>query len=352
MPERITCFLFRTRGHKRLHFTDILIYVYLTLGTILMFGPVVWGVVSSFKTPAELAKYPPSFLPYANNTIEVEGYDRPLSMYTVTLDDGSVAELAQVRRVGIEAQLVDPSNPDEVIKIHVDQTEPLSSLALQWENFTLPLERFEFFAFFKNSIVVTVLATLLTLFVNSLAAFALSKYDFKGRDLIFLLTISTLMIPTTVTLVPNFLIITKLGWVNSLIGVIIPAVASPTSVFLLRQYMLTLPDELLDAARIDGATEWRIYWQIVLPLSAPAIAVLAIFSVNWRWNDFLWPLIVLTHTEKFTIPLGLHLFQSDYQIEWQYLLAMSVLALLPITVIFAFLQRHITTGIASTGVKM
>jgi len=317
-----------------------------------MFGPVVWGVVSAFKTPAELAKYPPSFLPYANNTTEVEGYDRPLSMYTVTLDDGSVAELAQVRRVGIEAQLVDPANPGELVKVHVDQTEALSSLALQWENFTLPLERFEFFTFFKNSIVVTVLATLLTLFVNSLAAFALSKYDFKGRDLIFLLTIATLMIPTTVTLVPNFLIITKLGWVNSLTGVIIPAVASPTSVFLLRQYMLTLPDELLDAARIDGATEWRIYWQIVLPLSAPAIAVLAIFSVNWRWNDFLWPLIVLTHTEKFTIPLGLHLFQGDYQTEWQYLLAMSVLALLPITVIFAFLQRHITTGIASTGVKM
>jgi alpha-1,4-digalacturonate transport system permease protein len=352
MPERIIRFLFRTRGHTRLHYTDILMYVYLTLGTLLMFGPVVWGLLSSFKTSAELAKYPPSFLPYANHTVEVEGYDRPLAMYAVTLDDGSVAELAQVRRVGIEAQLVDPANPDELIKVHVDQTEPLSSLALQWENFTLPLERFEFFTFFKNSALVTVLATLLTLFVNSLAAFALSKYDFRGRNLIFLLTISTLMIPTTVTLVPNFLIITKLGWVNSLVGVIIPAVASPTSVFLLRQYMLTLPDELLDAARIDGATEWRIYWRIVLPLSAPAIAVLTIFSVNWRWNDFLWPLIVLTHTEKFTIPIGLHLFQGDYQTEWQYLLAMSVLALLPITVIFAFLQRYITEGIASTGVKM
>jgi len=352
MRKKIIRFLFRTRGRERLHATDILMYVYLTLGTFLMFGPVVWGVISSFKTPAELEKYPPSFLPYASKTVAVEGYDRPLSMYTVTLDDGSVAELAQVRRVGIEAQFIDPANPDKLIKIHVDQTEPISSLALQWENYTLPLERFEFFTFFKNSIVVTVLATLLTLLVNSMAAFALSKYDFKGRDLIFFLTIGTLMIPTTVTLVPNFLIITELGWVNSLVGVILPAVASPTSVFLLRQYMLTLPDELLEAARLDGASEWRIYWQIVVPLSAPAIAVLAIFSVNWRWNDFLWPLIVLTHTEKFTIPIGLHLFQGDYQIEWQYLLAMSVLALLPITIIFAFLQRYITSGIASTGIKM
>jgi alpha-1,4-digalacturonate transport system permease protein len=352
MPDQFIRLLVRTRGQKRLHLTDLLMYVYLTLGTILMLGPVLWGVLSSFKTPAELEKYPPSFLPYAIDTVEVEGYDRPLSMYSVTLDDGSFAELAQVRRVGIEAQFIDPANPGEIIKVHVDQTEPLKSLTLQWENFSLPLEQFKFLTFFKNSIIVTVVATLLTLFVNSLAAFALSKYDFKGRNLIFLLTISTLMIPTTVTLVPNFLIITKLGWVNDLIGVIIPAVASPTSVFLLRQYMLTLPDELLEAARLDGASEWRIYWQIVIPLSAPAIAVLAIFSVNWRWNDFLWPLIVLTHNEKFTIPLGLHLFQGDYQIEWQYLLAMSVLALLPITIIFAFLQRHITTGIASTGVKM
>jgi alpha-1,4-digalacturonate transport system permease protein len=352
MLNQIIGFLLRTRGRKRLHFLDLLMYAYLTLGTILMFGPVVWGVLSSFKTPAELEKYPPSFLPYANETVEVEGYDRPLSLYTVTLDDGSVAELAQVRRVGIEAQFIDPANPEKLIKVHVEQAEPVRSLALQWENYTLPLERFKFFTFFKNSVVVTILATLITLFVNSLAAFALSKYDFKGRNLIFLLTISTLMIPTTVTLVPNFLIITSLGWVNSLIGIIIPAVASPTSVFLLRQYMLTLPDELLEAARMDGASEWRIYWQMILPLSAPAIAVLAIFSVNWRWNDFLWPLIVLTHTEHFTIPIGLHLFQGDYQIEWQYLLAMSILALAPITVIFAFLQRHITSGIASTGIKM
>jgi alpha-1,4-digalacturonate transport system permease protein len=352
MLNQVVGFLLRTRGHKHFHISDLLIYAYLTLGTIVMFGPVLWGAVSSFKTPAELEKYPPSFLPYANKTVEVEGFDRPLSVYRVTKDDGTVAELAQVRRVGIEAQLIDPAYPDELIKVHVDQTEPIRSLALQGENYTLPLERFEFFTFFKNSTLVTVLATLITLFVNSLAAFALSKYDFRGRNLIFLLTISTLMIPTTVTLVPNFLIITKLGWVNSLVGVIIPAVASPTSVFLLRQYMLTLPDELLEAARLDGSSEWRIYWQIVVPLSAPAIAVLGIFSVNWRWNDFLWPLIVLTHTEKFTIPIGLHLFQGDYQIEWQYLLAMSVLALLPITVIFAFLQKYITTGIASTGIKM
>jgi alpha-1,4-digalacturonate transport system permease protein len=115
--------------------------------------------------------------------------------------------------------------------------------------------------------------------------------------------------------------------------------------------MLTIPDELIDAARIDGASEWRIYWQIMLPLAAPALAVLAIFSVTWRWNDFLWPLIVLSRSEVFTLQVGLNSFQGDLQIQWHFVLAMTVLTLLPITVVFAFLQRYITTGIATTGLK-
>ncbi|MBE2221496.1 MAG: carbohydrate ABC transporter permease [Anaerolineae bacterium] len=347
-----TKFLFRTRGTHRLHIADILMYLYLGLGTLLMFGPVLWGAVSSFKTAAELERFPPSFLPSADEKVEVEGYDSPLSLYTVTLDDGTVAELAQVRRIGIEAQFIDPVNPGELIKVHVNQTEPVRSFALQWQNYIQPLQRFQFFTFFKNSVIVTVSATLITLFINSLAAFALSKYDFRGRHIMFILILGTLMIPTTVTLVPNFLVVTTLGWSNKLIGVILPTVATPTGVFLLRQYMLTIPDDLLDAARIDGASEWRIYWQIILPLASPAIAVLAIFSVMWRWNDFLWPLVVLTQTDKFTLQMGLNMFQGQFDIQWQYLLAMSVLALLPITIIFIFLQRYITTGIASSGVKM
>jgi alpha-1,4-digalacturonate transport system permease protein len=148
-----------------------------------------------------------------------------------------------------------------------------------------------------------------------------------------------------------FLVITGIGWNNNLLGVIVPAAATPTGVFLLRQYMLTIPDELLASARIDGASEWRVYWQIVLPLAAPAMAVLAIFSVMWRWNDFLWPLIVLTRSELFTLQVGLAAFQGELNVQWHYVLAMTVLTLLPITLVFAFLQRFITTGIATTGMK-
>jgi len=133
--------------------------------------------------------------------------------------------------------------------------------------------------------------------------------------------------------------------------VIWPAIATPTGVFLLRQYMLTIPDDLLDAARMDHASEWRVYWKIVLPLAAPAIAVLVIFSVMWRWNEFLWPLIVLNRSEEFTLQLALNSFQGELQTAWSSLLAMTVLTLLPITIVFAILQKYITQGIAQSGVK-
>ncbi len=334
-----------------MHATDVLSYAYLAVGVIVMFGPVLWLVASSFKTPAGLLEFPPTFLPYSQQTVEVPGYDEPLPLFEVTLEDGTTERLAQIRRVGLQAQMVDPDDPDERITVGLDQREAIRELRLATENYTVPLERFNFLTYLRNSVVVTVVATLITLVVNSMAAFALSKYKFRGRNAVFLLIIGTLMIPISVILVPVYLVITQVGWVNNLWGVIIPGAATPTGVFLLRQYMLTIPDQLLDAGRIDGASEWRLYWQIVLPLSAPAMAVLAIFSVMWRWNDFLWPLIVLTRSELFTLQVGLNAFQGELNVQWHYVLAMTVLTLLPITLVFAFLQRFITTGIASSGVK-
>ena len=347
----VTGFLTRTRGRGSLHVTDVLTYLYLFLGVVIMFGPVFWLVLSSFKTPAALVEFPPSLLPYSQETVPVEGYDAPLPLFEVRLEDGTLAQLAQVRRVGLEAQMVDPQRPEEIIRVPIDARKELRSVQFAWNNYTEPLARFNFLTFLRNSVVVTVTATLITLIINSMAAFALSKYQFRGRNIIFLVIIGTLMIPISVILVPVYLVITEVGWVNSLWGVIIPGAATPTGVFLLRQYMLTIPDELLASARIDGASEWRIYWQIVLPLAAPALAVLAIFSVMWRWNDFLWPLIVLTRSELFTLQVGLNSFQGELNIQWHFVLAMTVLTLLPITVVFAFLQRFITTGIATTGIK-
>ena len=139
--------------------------------------------------------------------------------------------------------------------------------------------------------------------------------------------------------------------INSLWGVILPGAATPTGVFLLRQYMLTLPRELIEAARMDHASESAIYWRVVLSLSIPAIAVLAIFSIMWRWNDFLWPLIVLSKSEVYTLQIALNAFHGELTSQWNYVLAMTMVTLLPIALIFAYLQKFITTGIASTGMK-
>lgn len=344
-------FLTRTRNPRRFSISDFLSYLYLIFGIFLMFGPVLWLVLSSLKTPAALVEFPPSLLPYGQDSVIVEGYDEPLPLFDVNLPDGSQARLAQVRRIGIESQLVDPVNPGEIIKVNINDRTPAKSLSLEWSNYTDSLKSFNFLQYLNNSVVVTALATIITLIINSMAAFALSKYEFKGRNLVYVIIISTLLIPISVILVPVFLVITELNMNNNLWGVIIPGAATPTGVFLLRQYMLTIPDELIAAARIDGASEWRIYWQVMLPLAAPALAVLTIFSVMWRWNDFLWPLIVLSQNELFTLQVGLNSFQGELNVKWNYILAMTVMTLLPITLVFAFLQKYITTGISSTGMK-
>ncbi|MBN1657928.1 MAG: carbohydrate ABC transporter permease [Anaerolineae bacterium] len=345
-------FLLRRQGGKKLSTADVITYLYLGLGTLLMFGPVLWLIVSSFKPIEGLYDFPPTFLPYRQETVEVEGYDKPLAVYNVTMEDGSVQRLAQVARVGLVARMIDPNQPGmKPIDVNLDQRTPVRSVYFSVSNYTEAVQRFPFMIYLRNTVVVTIAATVVTLLVNSMAGFGLSKYRYKGRDAIFLVMISTLMVPVSVILIPAFLVIAKVGWVNSLWGLIIPGAATPTGVFLLRQYMLTIPDELLEAARIDGASEWRIYWQIVLPLAAPAIAVLTIFSFMWRWNDFLWPLIVLSRSELFTLQVGLNAFQGELNVQWHYILAMTVLTLLPITVVFALLQKHITSGIATTGMK-
>jgi alpha-1,4-digalacturonate transport system permease protein len=347
----ILAFLTRTRGRGRLHWTDWFTYTYLLLGVLLMFGPVVWIALSSFKTQAQILEFPPSLLPYGQITAAVEGHDQPLPLFRVRLEDGSERVMAQVRRIGIQSQLVDPDNPGETIKVNVKDREPVRAFELAWSNYTDLFDRFSFGRYLWNSVFITSVSTVLMLLFNSMAAFALAKYDFRGRMTVFVLIIATLMIPPTIVLVPTFLVVSQLGLINNPWGVIWPGVATPTGVFLLRQYMLTIPDDLIDAARMDNASEWRIYWRIILPLTAPALAVLAIFAIMWRWNDFLWPLIVLTRNEQFTLQLALNAFQGEMATQWNNLLAMTVLTLLPITCVFGFLQRYITTGIAGTGIK-
>ena len=336
---------------EKYHWTDYFSYFYLFLGVFLMFGPIIWLGLSSVKSLAGIQEYPPTILPLSQIQVEVDGYEKPLSLYNVTLEDGSTTELAEIKRVGITSKMVDPKDTEKTFKIPIDKREKIREFSVQWDNYLDPLRKYNFLLYFKNSIFVTVIATIITLIINSMAAYALSIYEFRGKNIALVFVIGTLLIPLTIILVPVFYVIANFGMINSLWGVILPGAATPTGVFLLRQYMLTLPRELIEAARMDHASEWAIYWRIVLPLSIPAIAVLAIFSIMWRWNDFLWPLIVLSKSEVYTLQIALNAFHGELTSQWNYVLAMTMVTLLPIALIFTYLQKFITTGIASTGMK-
>ncbi len=344
-------FLTRRRGGDRWHWTDVVTWVWLIGGLLVMFGPAVWLVLSSFKTPAALASFPPTLMPYVIEEASVAGYDRPLPLYEVRQADGRTVFLAEVRRIGIIAQMVDPKAPETIVKVNIADRQPVEKVSFATANYTEPFVHFDFLRYLWNSVFVTVVATAVTLLINSMAAFALAKYKFRGQSTILIVIVGTLMVPLGVIMVPLYSMISALGLFNSLWGVIWPTVATPTGVFLLRQYMLTIPDELIDAARMDKASEWQIYWRIVLPLSAPALAVLAIFSVVWRWNDFLWPLIVLSQSQLYTLQVGLNVYAGQLNVQWHYILAMTVVTMIPVVLVFVFLQRFIARGIATSGLK-
>jgi multiple sugar transport system permease protein len=216
-----------------------------------------------------------------------------------------------------------------------------------------------------NSAIVAGSVTVLQLFFNSLAAYVFAKRRFPGRNAIFLVFLATMMVPPQVTLIPNYLILKRIpffggndalgngghGLLDSYGGLILPGVVSAFGIFLLRQYMTSIPDELLDAARIDGAGEFRVYWRVVLPLCGPALAAMAIFTFTYAWEDFLWPLIVISSSGKYTAPLGLALFVVKNRTSWNLLMAGSVVATLPMVAIFLVFQRRFIQGISMTGLK-
>lgn len=219
-------------------------------------------------------------------------------------------------------------------------------------NYLDAFQRGNFTVYFRNSFIVAVSATILTLIINSMAGYALAKYKFKGNKIIFFGFIATLMIPTEVVMVPMFMVLRYFGLIDTLLGIIIPPAATPTGVFLVRQYMVTIPNELMESARIDGASEWKIFWRIMLPLAKPVLIALTIFSFMWRWNDFLGPFIVLSSQSKYTIQVAIANFIGQYSVDWTSLLAMNVTAMIPVIIVFLIFQKQFVKGIAMSGVKM
>lgn len=220
-----------------------------------------------------------------------------------------------------------------------------------WSNFVTSWNKLPFEVYYVNSIAIALIAVVVTVFINLLAGYTFAKYEFWGRDVLFFMLLATLMIPIQVIMVPEFFVVAKLGWVNTWWGVLVPRAAEAFGIFMVRQFMVSIPDELIEAARLDGAGEFEIFRKIILPNSWPVIAVLTIFTFMWRWNDFSWPLVVLHDPSSYTVPLGLNLMKGLYFTDWTGLMSMALVSILPMLLIFVFFQRYFVQGIAGSGMK-
>lgn len=264
-----------------------ILHLILGLGLVIAVAPFFWMLSTSFKSGGGIFKYPPQILPH---------------------------------------------NP-----------------TLQWY-FQL-FRDVDFFLHFKNSLIVAVTTTVFQLFLSSLAGYAFAKLRFAGRDRIFTLLMATLMIPGQITMIPVFLFLKQLGLLNTYWGLILPTAVGVFGIFLIRQFMLTVPDDLIEASRIDGCSEFRIYWSVVLPLCKPVLATLGIFTFMGSWNDFLLPLIVMMGEDRYTLPVALANLNSQNATKFGLLMAGAVVVVIPVILIFAFAQKYVIRGIATTGLK-
>ena len=264
------------------------LYAVLVLGLIVVVGPFLWMVLSAVKPEAEIRAVPPTWWPHT----------------------------------------------------------------FTWENFRALFTRLDFPLYFFNSTLVAVLVTVGNLLFCSFAGYALAKLNFPGRKALLLVVLGMLMVPGMALFVPQFVLVSNLHLADTYAGLILPFVAGPFGVFLMRQFLLSVPDDLIEAARVDGAGEWRIFWRIVLPLCRPALATLGILTFVTSWNNFLWPLVVATTESKYTLPVALALYSiGQNRSFFGLLLAGSTVVVLPVLIVFLMLQRHFLRGIATTGLK-
>ncbi|OCA85663.1 sugar ABC transporter ATP-binding protein [Bacillus sp. FJAT-27225] len=265
------------------------ITIVLIAGSLILLSPLWWMISTSLKSPAEIAQYPPTFIPkefHFSNYLEA------------------------------------------------------------WK--TAPFTRWA-----MNTLFIAVIGTIGAVVVNSLVAYAFAKIRFKGRNALFVIVLSTMLIPGFVTMVPQYILFSKLGWLNTYLPLIVPAfLGSAFFIFLLRQFMMTIPNSLIEAAILDGANHIQIWWHIMVPLTKPALMTVAIFNFNGAWNDLLGPLLYINDERLYTLQIGLQTFKGTVQTQWHYLMAMSVTVLLPVVLIFFFFQRYFIEGSnISSGTK-
>jgi ABC-type glycerol-3-phosphate transport system permease component len=234
-----------------------------------------------------------------------------------------------------------------VLPPHLFVTKPV------WRNYLDVFEKTNFATGFLNSTFITMVKTFFTLLFSAMGGFAFAKYDFPGRNALFVFLLGTMMIPGVVTLIPIFMVIVSIGWVDTYQALIVPGLASAFGIFLMRQYMLTIPDELLAAARIDGAGDLRLFFQLALPMSVPALITLAIFTFFANWNDLFWPIIIIRTAAHYTLPLTIMLLRSRFplNVDYSVIFAASFMATIPTLLVFFWLQRHFTGDVLSGALR-
>jgi multiple sugar transport system permease protein len=205
--------------------------------------------------------------------------------------------------------------------------------------------------YLMNSVFVSIVVTAVSLVVNSMAGYAFAKFRFRGRDPLFKILVASMVIPSQVTMLPLFLMLNKMGVINTYFGVIIPGMAGVFGIFLIRQFAMAIPDSLIEAARMDGASDFRIYWQLILPLCRPILLTLAIFTFMGTWNDFLWPLIVMTDDAMYTLPVALANLSLEHVQDTELMMAGAVMTIAPVLILFAVLQKYYIEGIMAGGLK-
>lgn len=271
----------------RIDWTELLVLAILGVGGIISFLPFFWMVTSAFKLPQEVTAFPPVWIP-----------SRPTM--------------------------------DNIVKV--------------WD-------QLDFARYFANSLFLSVTPTIIILFTSMLVGYVLAKIYFWGREFLFLCIIATMMVPWPVTLIPSYQMMSWFGWLDTYWPLIVPGMFSSFGIFLVRQFMHSIPDDLLDAGRIDGASELRIFVQLVLPLSVPVISTLGIFNFMWHWDSFLWPMIVLNDQKKFPLTVALRAFTSENIIDYAATMAGAMISVIPVLIVYMFLQKHFVAGVALTGMK-
>jgi len=333
--------------------TEIIAQVFLFAVGLFISFPIILAIFTSFKVPQDITNYPPTLLPSRGVEVEVAGYDEPLQLYRVTLETGETLELARIGQRGSDAVLVDPADPETEILAPVREIEEVTEIFFTFENYTTAWTAQPFGRYFLNSVIQTGIIVAFQLLFSVLAAYAFSVLQFPGRDIMFYLILGSLMVPFQLTFIPNFILVSNLGLANTFTGLTVPFLASAFGVFLLRQFFMTLPKELHEAARIDGASNWLYLWRVVVPLSRGAISAFAIFAFLSAWSQYLWPLVITNEVDMRTLQIGVRFFLFDQErgADWGAIMASAVIALLPTLLIFLVAQRQLVRGIAMTGLK-